>query len=325
MRRYLLIVLSIAGTVIARDSPPSASWYDLIARGQAFVDLGYYVPAETAYRKALAATETFSSPDKRLLLSLDLLASVESELGNASEAERLYCRALLIAEQINGRDSLDYSIVLGSLASLRWKLREDPDAIGMLKEAIRLDQRAASPRHLAIARNCLAEILIAQKRYAEAEELLLQARGAFAREKDLDSLRIILNNLGILRYLQRRYPEAIDLFEESLKTSQSHAGDAHLLHLRVWNNLAASYEQTGRYQDAGAILAQAKTLCEQSLGAQNPTYAEIIGNYSVVLKKLGRKREARRWRSVCLKIRESSQRARGDGLSVSLTALRSGH
>lgn len=52
-------------------------------------------------------------------------------------------------------------------------------------------------------------------------------------------------------------------------------------------------------------------------------YAVLLENYAVVLRKLGRKREAKKFQAEGLQIERASNRRNGVGSTIRVTALRS--
>jgi Tfp pilus assembly protein PilF len=70
-----------------------------------------------------------------------------------------------------------------------------------------------------------------------------------------------LDNLGMLRTVQERYPEAIDLFQRAIRDSPLYA-QAH-------KNLAAAYADTGKLADADREFRIAVELAPLNAGARN--------------------------------------------------------
>jgi len=70
-----------------------------------------------------------------------------------------------------------------------------------------------------------------------------------------------LDNLGMLRTVQERYPEAIDLFQRAIRDSPLYA-QAH-------KNLAAAYADTGKLADADREFRIAVALAPLNAGARN--------------------------------------------------------
>jgi tetratricopeptide (TPR) repeat protein len=132
---------------------------------------------------------------------------------------------------------------------------------------------------------------------------------------------IALNDLGQLRYRQKRYGESVDFYLDSLRIRQATLGEQHPTLGTLLNNLAMSYFKMGRLADAESVFQKANALCRQKLGENHPTRGEILSNYSLVLRKLGRKREANRLERRCQQIEQASRRRNGVDSTINVSDL----
>lgn len=158
----------------ARESDPG--WTNLVSEGKAFTREGNYSAAAQAFRRALAAAEG-ANPDERSLVEIhDALASVYAEAGQYAESDHEYRRALALVENAQGRQSLDYALLVASLAMLPTQLG-NRDAVGpLLREAIIANRRSGRTRELAIVRICLAQILLDARKYTEQSQCYLMPK-----------------------------------------------------------------------------------------------------------------------------------------------------
>ena len=60
------------------------------------------------------------------------------------------------------------------------------------------------------------------------------------------------------------------------------------------NNLAALYDNQGKYAQAEPLLQRALAIREKTLGADHPKVAESLENYAALLRKMNREAEAER-------------------------------
>jgi len=100
-------------------------------------------------------------------------------------------------------------------------------------------------------------------------------------------------------------------------------GGGHPLLIVPTNNLAMSLAGLGRLEEAGAAFERAFSLCSKTLGNDHPTCGGILRNYSPVLNRLGRKREAKKMAENARRIQQASERRNGLGAVVSVEGLRS--
>jgi len=72
--------------------------------------------------------------------------------------------------------------------------------------------------------------------------LLLDLRGSLAKQQAADPVLmcIALNNLGQLRYMQKRYGESVELYLDSVRIGQATLGEQHPTLATLLSNLGMS-------------------------------------------------------------------------------------
>jgi len=317
----LLVSLSMAA------SPPR--WADLLSDGIRLKNSGLYLEAIAAFQKALALAEAEGVSGLPLMQIYDRLGTSCAEAGQAIEAAQHYRQALGLLAKIEGRQSLDYALVLGKIALLPGQGTSNEQAIAVLQQALRStppsgDQSQAVARKLLVAQSSLAQILIRANRLPEAEQVLLQLTPALvtgAGEKEM--LGDSLVELGMIRFHQRRYSEAADYYRQSLQVHEEADGIGHPHLIRPLNNLATAYARAGRFDDACPIYQRAISLCAKTLGENQLIYGILLQNYGDVLKKLGRKHEGESLRFQGNFIQKAFLRRNGAQTTIGIEALRS--
>jgi tetratricopeptide (TPR) repeat protein len=163
-----------------------------------------------------------------------------------------------------------------------------------------------------------------EKRYLEAESVLLDAQAGVASLKTTDPrlLAELLTGLGLIRFDQGRYDESVDLYRESLRLLEEAIGDENPYLVVPFNDLASSYLKLGRLNDAELTLRRANAVCSKTLGEDHATCGALLENYAVVLRKLDRKREAKAVAARSQQIARASRSRNGVGSTISVTALR---
>jgi tetratricopeptide (TPR) repeat protein len=319
----ICLVPFVAWTLEAGES--AAGWTNLLSEGKALTWAGNYSAAAQAFRQALTAAEGANAGERSLVEIHDALASVYAEAGRYAESEHEYRRALALTEKSQGRRSLDYALLVASMAMLPTQMGNREAVAPLLGEAIIANRESGRNRELAIVRVCLAQILLDAKRYAEAESVLLEAQGDLAALKTENPKLVaeLLNELGLLRFEQRRYKESAELDSEALQMFQDVMGDAHPALIGPLNNLALSYLKLGRLNEAELKLNRAMGICSRTLGEDHATYGALLESYAVVLRKLDRKHEAKAVSTRSQQITRAYQRRNGVGATISVAALRS--
>ena len=318
----LMLLLAIKG---APASDRLKGWSDWPSEGKALRNAGDYPAAVGAFRQALAGAEGSGMGERQLVEIHDSLAAAYAEAGLFAEAGREYRRGLALVEKADGRESLAYALLLGSMALLPTEAGGREEAIQLLREAIAVNQKTASARDLAVLRNCLALIFRKEGRYQEEEPLLVDALGGLVTQKRWDPKLLggTLNDLAVLRFDQGRYGESAELYRESLRVLGAALGGEHPSLVVPSGNLAADYVKLGRLEDASSAYQRAIGICGKSLGESHPVCGSALGHYAVVLRKLGQKREAKRAEAQSQRIKDEAARRNGVGATISVSALSS--
>ncbi len=72
---------------------------------------------------------------------------------------------------------------------------------------------------------------------------------------------------------------------------------------------------------AEATFQTASSLCVKTLGADHPTRAGILKNYSVVLRRLGKKKQSKQMEAQAQRILQASNRVNGIGDTIDISSL----
>ena len=227
-----------------------------------------------------------------------MMLSLEPTLkrANSFESEGEYQCALALVKKTEGQVSLKYAVLLASMATLPTQTGNREEAIALLREAIAANVRIGYTENITIIRECLAQILRKEKRYQEEEPLLLDALDDLTKQKEANPalMGAALSNLAVLRFDQERYEESINLQEKSIRVWEMASGQEYPSLVAPLNDLAAAYVRVGRFDDADVTYRRAIDICRKTLGEDPLDYAVLLENYAVVLRKLGRKREAKK-------------------------------
>jgi tetratricopeptide (TPR) repeat protein len=214
-----------------------------------------YSEAVLSFESALRTAGDFQSGGRRLLYTIDALAAAYAAAGQFRESAHQYRRGLALLEKSGGRDSLDYALLLGSLAATQPESLDTNTAIPTLQSGIAL--RDASAGQVTSLRNYLFQIYKDQGQYQEAESVLLEEQADFEKRNETDTAKqaTLLNNLGLLRFNQKQYEEAKVLYDKSLRIREAGVGSHNPDLIEPLNNLASSLVELGRFKDAGSVFS----------------------------------------------------------------------
>ena len=124
--------------------------------------------------------------------------------------------------------------------------------------------------------------------------------------------------------MQGRFAESVGPFRESLSKLEGELGSEHSLLVVPLNDLATSLVKTGQMDEAGTVYERA-IRSPQNLGSDDPTCGVLLGNYACVLRKLGRKDEAKEVAARSREISIASKRSNGVGSVIGIASLLEGH
>jgi tetratricopeptide (TPR) repeat protein len=267
MRKILVLLILIV--------PAWADWVekyrsgeDLLAEGQSAIALGHLqVAAEEA--------KVAGSSDAQLAAVYDALGRADMGTGHYRDAKRHFERALHLAA--------DESLAVR--AAVTANLGQACQALGELARAEQLFRRTleAMPERAAVW-NLLGGVLYLQRRYEEAEDA---QRRAMSNPADPASVTA-RNDLAVICEARGRFREAAVLYEQAISSAPAGQPRARML-----ANLGALYLKLGNPTAATVALGRSLEEMETAVGPAHPDVARVLEDYERVLRKAGRKAEAR--------------------------------
>jgi tetratricopeptide (TPR) repeat protein len=303
----------------------SQDWKAWMEKGNNLSRAGNFSESLVAFREALAILDRSESGPIPLVSALNSLATAYADMDRPLEAEQYYRRALEVVEKAGGRHSVSRAQILVSLSGIYLVRKQFDLAEEKLREALALYADLVPPDSpvLAVARNCLGEVLRWQGSLEEAATLIDQALVVLKTDTTREGLYgTALNNKGAVRWAQGRRDEAILLFQQSLAALELDKGPLHPKLLYSLNNLAVAEFQARHMKEAAALFSRAVLIAETHLEPDNSLYGGILGNYANCLKKMGRKAEARNLADRASLVLKASERNTGTGFTVDISALR---
>lgn len=246
----------------------------------ALVRSGKYGEGEQVLRDALTIDAVaYAHPHPHLAWHLNDLANVVALQDRPDEAADFYTESIAVDRAVAPDGSLNEAVTLGNLARIRYRQHEYADAEAGFRHAIERKQRLLGADYRDNGRSydraCLAEILIARGRFAEARSLVDEALSeaherhhgphpdiAFALTVEA---RLLLA-LGQRNEAAARAGEAVATYAALSDLGSDKAMRARLLHSEILQGLGRIDEAKRELED---VLATAK--------ATEPPAASLIG------------------------------------------------
>lgn len=212
------------------------AWREQMRRARGLREELEYSKAEKAFLDALRIVETPNRQDPHIATTLFELGSVYQAMRQDLQAEHCYRRALDVVEHSLGPDHPLNALVLSNLLSLYVES-------GQFAKAGRLQRRCSQ----------FAKTL----------------------EQDLPHANRLLESLGLLSYVQRRYTEAERYFRMALTQMERAQPQQAAVRVHLLGNLALTVVQTSGGTEAEMIAEQARGLAEMSFGKDWPVHVEM--------------------------------------------------
>jgi tetratricopeptide (TPR) repeat protein len=280
----------------------------LSREAQALQEQGRPAEAVDLYTRALKLRE------KQLGLHHPDVAAALNNLGVAlrldarpADAGPIFTQALSIAEECGDQRLL--ATILGGLGATLVDVGQLDRAEPVLRRSLALFERATGPDSVeaAEAGNNLAmlyrrngHLALAQQQLEHSLPLLEQRLGTHPEfAKALNAMFVILVEQDqwdrAEPYLRRALQIGLKVFPDSLQMAEFR------------ENLALLAAHRREFQAAASLLGDAIAAKEKILGARDPQLAESFENYSVYLKKINQKAEAKHAEERAREIRRASR------------------
>jgi tetratricopeptide (TPR) repeat protein len=264
--------------------------------------------AQAEYSKAeqtlLAALQRVEPSGESAAVILNNLGSLYQDQGRLLDAKRCYEQSIRIWESAGG---VNLAQPLNNLGGVYRALGLYGKAEQAYLRSLEMRERVHGPDHPDVARvwNNLALVYRAQGRGGQAEEAGLRALRILEQAPGPSPLDIaaVRTNLGGVYYDQRRFADAEQQLQQAIRISRDHPGQAQTLLL-----LASVYVAEGQAPAAEPLLRRAIEVTERAFGPEHPDLAPMLGQYATVLRRTGRKQEAREASRRAKTIREASAR-----------------
>ena len=289
---------------------------DLIARG----DFAAALPSLLAARDA---AEKGRRRDRDAAAVLNNLGAVYIELGRTRDAQLAYEKSLAVWRDLGESDTPDAARTLGNLGMVYTKLNLLDKSEETLVRAGSLEDKLGDEIAAAKIWINLALVYKSERRWDEAEALLRKT--LTIRERRLGpsdpEVALVLNNLGVLLQSEKRLAEAEPLLARALGIWEARVGPKHPWLAAGFNNAAVVDEALGHFDQAETHFKRAIEIASAELPADHPDLTSYRASYAHLLRRIGRKEEARKLEASVNRARQKHARENMDGYTVDARQL----
>jgi tetratricopeptide (TPR) repeat protein len=277
--------------VALSTSGPGASRVRLVKAlgvlARLYEEWGRYNDASQLISRARAKAEK-GMPQTRaaLIVILDTQAALLSESGKYSQAEKDWLKALQVAREAYGDNGLEYSAVLLHLGQLYTQIRDYSSARSVLEQAFQAEQKTKG-----------------------ADEM---------------DLAIMTSALGNVYVQQHKLVNAEPLFGEAVHAMDVHCDSVPLACAAVRSYVGDFYMAKSEWAAAEVQYERALAIRQRALGP-HPLVASSLYSMSRALRKLKRRKEAKKYRAEAAKIMALPANSRfNNDITIDVRAIRAG-
>lgn len=257
---------------------------------------------------------------------LDGLALDERDRGDYAAAETAFNQGLATLHGNTADDPIRVSLET-NLAELYIAELRAEDASPLLRQAAAAlrSSSAPNPTALAITDEDLAVTCIMRRQFDEPEALLRQSQALIETAFGADSPRLassLLTYAGLLT-AERRYSDALIPAERAWQILRAASIPIPKSYLAsALSILGTVYYHNGRLAEAESSSRQCVELAEESLGPEHPRLGLYLANYANILKRAGRRNEAKEAQKQADEILNRYPAPGSGGYTVNVAALR---
>ena len=216
-----------------------------------------------------------------------VLGEVLFGLGRFDDAERHFDRAIDLAKQRHGVDSIEAATALGGRGTALTQLRRLDEAEALLREALATRRRAGgdSGDDHALVMSQLAAALDLMGRIDEAETVFEEALALCAPEAP--ARMEILAGLGVVAFRRQDMSRAIEYSQQAYDLAVLQRGVAHPDTIALMNNIAFFKGKTGDQKGQLEVYRRAIATGREELDESHPMLAQLLVNLGDAAQEAG--------------------------------------
>ena len=246
--------------------------------------------------------ETFSEQPEVEAAVRYTIGRTYMELGQLEEAERQLERALVLHENIFGREHEQVAESLNSLGELALVRVDDATAEHFFTEALAMRRRLLGEEHLLVA-ELLHNLGLAHFQRGDYEEAARLTRESLAMQRKVGTVHsATLTGLALFEHYGGNYDAAEAIYREVLEADRKRLGDRHTDFGLGLQNLAFVLHDKGDDHGAELLLREAVAIQREQLGESHRGVAVPMTHLGMSLVMQGNDEDGARWYSDAIAI-----------------------
>ncbi len=301
LRLTPLFILWSCSAALHAESSVESGWRTEILESSRLRQKGDYARAESRLERLIAQLRRLKPQSHAMAAALNGLAIVHADRGDFAVAEQMLRRAQRIWETNGDRRSLNQCV--SNLVSVYLESGNQDEAETLLRNYLAAPETEGDPAKAGLMHH-LAALYFEQHKYEEALPLATQAIELCRQRSGPQNAALgpMLNTLALLNAKLGRTEAALDCFKQSLDMMNN---ASPVVVTKVLLNLATLHAQIHQFGEADLEFSQARKTVEESLGNEHPLMPMVLENHAAVLRKLGRKSEAKEAIKLAASLRRS--------------------
>ncbi|MFT3824731.1 MAG: CHAT domain-containing protein [Chitinophagaceae bacterium] len=252
---------------------------------------GEYVKAASLLREAENVIDSLKADTTTAYAYLlDAKANLGQFTGNNNVAIHLHQRAAEIYKKYHPAALSDYVYIVNNLAQAYTMAGIYDKAELALKETGTLFDKLGVNHPVYSTYITNVGTLNMQKGNLEAAQTQYKKAAAALAAKAIpgdDTYLLLLNNIGYLYILQRKFTEADSVFNDILARLKRSKGEKTIAAVRALGNKGVLCQQMGQWQEADSAFTRAITYLKPLVGEHHPDYITLQINLAAVRMKTG--------------------------------------
>jgi tetratricopeptide (TPR) repeat protein len=241
-----------------------------------------------------AGPEAYKDADYDIAIAYAIYGKVQRNTGSAGNALEPLAEARrrfqILAANGNVNAEEMYSTTITEIGNCLRDLGRLDKAAANYEESINLDQRSGNQRGLAVTQIQLGTIRFYQKRYREALDIFSQALDTFTELNEPGTVAVVWHQIGMVHRETGNYDKAEEAYRQSLSIESQHKNVSG--EAGTLNELGNLYDAMGRMEEASSYYRQARDIYIKLQDKYNE--AHIRSNLADSLINLEQYDEARR-------------------------------
>lgn len=205
------------------------------------------------------------------------------------EAYSFGSNALKLLKGILGNNHISVLSLMNAVASILYVQGKDDESLKMYRELLKKSEIINRQTHRFYMKfeMKVGLILHRQRKYSEALEIFEKLKSESNTEEFQAGVE---HNIGMVLSTIGRHYEAMEMFEAALAKKKRISDEKSILTTK--NGISAALEAQGRYKAALELSWEVYEGRKEILGEKHPDTLTVYGNIALILKKLGKYEEA---------------------------------